>query len=216
MGSIGEDMNDILPETHKSETPKRSNLWVIGAVGAVILCGLLYSVFQAMPNLDGGKDLSRFKVGEMAALEFLPDPPAQPDATFQGPDGENVTLSAFKGKVVLVNLWATWCAPCVTEMPMLAALQKDFANADFLVVPVSVDRDTDKAQAKTRLAQLSKNGLSFYHDPRMSIVYPMKARGFPTSVLYDRNGKEIARLAGEADWHSSNASDLIQAALAQK
>jgi thiol-disulfide isomerase/thioredoxin len=169
-----------------------------------------------MPNLDGGKDLSRFKTGEMAALEFLADPPPQPDATFQGPSGNDLTLSAFNGKVVLVNLWATWCAPCVTEMPMLAALQKDFASQAFVVVAVSVDRQTDKEQAKTRLAELSKNGLSFYHDSRMSIVYPMKARGFPTSVLYDRQGKEIARLAGEADWHSIHARDLIEAALSQK
>lgn len=209
-------MNDILPETHKSETPKRSNLWVIGAVGTVILIGLLYGIFKAMPNLDGGKDLSRFKVGDMAALEFLPDPPPQPDATFQGAEGENVTLSAFRGKVVLVNLWATWCAPCVTEMPMLAALQKDFANQEFVVVAVSVDRDAEKQQAKSRLAQLSKNGLAFYHDPRMSIVYPMKARGFPTSVLYDRTGTEIARLAGEADWSRTQAHNLIEAALSQK
>jgi thiol-disulfide isomerase/thioredoxin len=209
-------MNDILPETRTSQTPKRANKWVMGALGAVILCALLYGVFAAMPNLVGGHDMARFKVGKMAALEVLADPPPQPAQSFKGPDGDDMTLGAFKGKVVLVNLWATWCAPCVTEMPLLATLQNDFAGQDFVVVAVSVDREGDKDQAKVRLGELSKGKLAFYHDPRMSIVYPMKARGFPTSVLYDKEGQELARLAGEAQWDSNEAKALIQAALARK
>jgi thiol-disulfide isomerase/thioredoxin len=207
-------MKDILPETHHSETPKRANKWVMGALGTVTLCALLYGVFQAMPNLVGGQDMARFKVGKMAALEVLADPPPQPSQAFKGADGADINLSAFKGKVVLVNLWATWCAPCITEMPMLAKLQSDIASRDFVVVAVSVDRENDKKQAQVRLAELSKGKLAFYHDPRMSIVYPMKARGFPTSVLYDKEGQELARLAGEAQWDSNEAKALIEAALA--
>jgi thiol-disulfide isomerase/thioredoxin len=216
VGDFGEDMNDILPETHKTQTPKARSVWVIGAIGGVILCGLLYGVFKAMPNLVGGGDMSRFKVGQMEKLDVLKDPPVQPIESFLGPDGAPTTLSAFKGKVVLVNLWATWCAPCITEMPTLADLQLDFADQDFMVVAVSVDRETDANEAKTKLADLSKGSLTFFHDPRMAIVYPMRARGFPTSVLYDREGKEVARLAGEADWHSPEAHALIEAALARK
>jgi thiol-disulfide isomerase/thioredoxin len=209
-------MNDILPSKHKSQTPKAVNLWIIGAVGAVISAGLLYGVFMSLPNLVGGQDLSRFKVGAMSALEIRDDPPPQPTNSFADAAGAPTTLAAFHGKVVLVNLWATWCAPCVTEMPMLAKLQTNLANKDFLVLAVSVDQEINKDQAKTRLSELSNGALGFFHDPKMAIVYPMKARGFPTSVLYDRQGKEIARLAGEADWHSPEADALINAALIQK
>lgn len=209
-------MNDILPEKHKSQTRKAKNLWIIGAVGAVICAALLYGVLSALPNLTSGQDMSRFKVGTLAALEVRTDPPPQPKDSFNDAAGKPTTLAAFTGKVVLVNLWATWCAPCVTEMPILAALQTDFAGKDFVVVAVSVDRQSDAAQAKTRLAELSKGALTFFHDPKMAIVYPMKARGFPTSVLYDKKGRELARLSGEADWDSPQAHALIDAALAQK
>lgn len=169
-----------------------------------------------MPNASRGGDINALKVGRMASLEVLADPPPQPIAIFHSPDGADTTLGAFKGKVVLVNLWATWCAPCVTEMPTLANLQSAFKNKDFLVVAVSVDRESEKVEAKDQLEALSKGVLPFFHDPKMAIVYPMRARGFPTSVLYDRHGKEIARLAGEADWNSPDAQALINAALSQK
>ena len=169
-----------------------------------------------MPNLVGGTDLSRFKVGEMSALDILRDPPPQPTQSFTDASGASTNLAAFQGDVVLVNLWATWCAPCITEMPMLADLQTEFSDTDLRVIAVSVDRLDDRAKAKARLAQLSNGALAFYHDPRMAIVYPMKARGFPTSVLYDRNGKELARLAGEAKWNSNEAHALMRAALNEK
>ena len=209
-------MNDILPESQKSPTSKASNLWKIGAVGAVLFGGLLYGVFKAMPNAASADDINALKVGQMASLVVLAKPPQQPVATFKNPENADINLSAFKGKVILVNLWATWCAPCVTEMPTLANLQSAFKNKDFIVVAVSVDRESEKAEAKDQLEALSRGVLPFFHDPKMAIVYPMQARGFPTSVLYDRHGKEIARLAGEADWNSPEAQALIKAALSQK
>jgi hypothetical protein len=88
-----------------------------------------------------------------------------------------------------------------------------------IVVPISliesVDESVDLGDLKKELAELSRGNLAFYHDPKMAIVYPLKARGFPTSILYDREGKELARLAGEADWNSSEARALIQAVIDQ-
>jgi thiol-disulfide isomerase/thioredoxin len=206
-------MNDILPESKKSEPAMARNLWKVGVLGAVLVLGLVYAVFTVVPNLVGGQDMTKFKVGALSGLEVMPKPPIQPPNVFSGPDGSPVTLAKFKGKVVLVNLWATWCAPCVLEMPMLADLQAAFAGQDFAVVAISVDRADAAQEAKSRLAELSKGKLTFYHDPRMGVVYPMKARGFPTSVLYNRKGEEIARLAGEANWSSPEAHALISAAL---
>jgi hypothetical protein len=100
-------------------------------------------------------------------------------------------------------------------MPTLAALQQGMGEKDFKVVAISVDKADEAEQAKKELAELSNDSLAFYHDPKMAIVYPLKARGFPTSILYDRQGKELARLAGEADWNSPEARALIQAAIAQ-
>jgi thiol-disulfide isomerase/thioredoxin len=209
-------MSESLPETQEAETPKKRYLWVVVLIGAIVLAGLVYGVYRALPNLSGSTDYTRFKTGSLASLEVLPEPPLQPVTTFFDAQAKPTTLSAFRGKVVLVNLWATWCAPCVMEMPTLAGLQSRFNSQDFLIVAISVDRDDTRDAAIAQLASLSKGKLSFNHDPKMAVVFPMKARGFPTSVLYDREGKEIARLAGEADWNSPQAQALIAAALSEK
>jgi thiol-disulfide isomerase/thioredoxin len=208
-------MNDSLPETHKPDTPKGRNLWIMGALLALLLAGLVYGVFRALPIGDNGDDFSRFKVGTLATLNVMAEPPVQPTASFQDIDGKSTTLAAFKGKVILVNLWATWCAPCVTEMPTLADLQRDFVDTDFSVVAISVDKEDTRVEAVAKLKELSNDRLPFFHDPKMAIVFPLKARGFPTSILYDRQGNELARLSGEADWHSPQAHALVEAALAQ-
>jgi thiol-disulfide isomerase/thioredoxin len=213
---MGGDMSDSLPETRKAETPKKRHLWVLLCIGAMLLAGLVYGVYRALPNLSDSTDYTRFKTGSLASLEVLPAPPLQPVATFLDAQAKPTTLAIFRGKVVLVNLWATWCAPCVMEMPTLASLQEKFGAEDFVVAAISVDRDDTRDEAVTQLARLSKGKLAFFHDPKMAVVFPLKARGFPTSVLYDRNGKEIARLAGEANWNSIEAHDLIAEAISEK
>lgn len=194
-----------------SAKPKKAQ-WVL--LGILLIGVLLYGLYRIVPISHGGRDLAAFAAGPLKGLEIAKDPVPQPPNSFAGPDGTPTQLSAFHGKVVLVNLWATWCAPCVTEMPTLAGLQRAMGDQDFKVVAISVDREKDAAKAKQELAELGKGSLAFYHDPKMAIVYPLKARGFPTSILYDREGKELARLAGEADWNSPEARALIQAAMA--
>lgn len=192
--------------------PKRAQ-WAL--LGALLIGIILYGVYRVVPISPGGKDYASFASGPLKGLEIANDPVPQPPDSFAGPDGSPTQLSAFRGKVVLVNLWATWCAPCVTEMPTLAALQQGMGDKDFKVVAISVDKANEAEAAKKELADLSKSRLTFYHDPKMAIVYPLKARGFPTSILYDRQGKELARLAGEADWNSPEARALIEAAMEQ-
>jgi thiol-disulfide isomerase/thioredoxin len=210
-----DDMSEEQPERDEPVTrgkPKRAQ-WTL--LGALLIGVILYGVYRAVPISQGGKDLADFAAGPMKGLETGKAPVTQPLDSFFGPDGAPIQLSAFHGKVVLVNLWATWCAPCVTEMPTLASLQQGMGNKDFKVVAISVDKADAAETAKKELAELSRGNLAFYHDPKMAIVYPLKARGFPTSILYDREGKELARLAGEADWNSSEARALIQAVIDQ-
>jgi thiol-disulfide isomerase/thioredoxin len=203
--------------TQTQEAPRAPARFPLGkAILATILVGAaaaLYVVFSAASNDQAAMSLDRFATGSLEALEVIPEPPDQPLEAFTGPDGAKTTLAAYRGEVVLVNLWATWCPPCVKEMPTLAALQREFAGQKFRVVAISVDRAAEGPQAREALDRLTSGALAFYHDPNYAVVYPMKARGFPTTVLYDASGQEVARLAGEADWASPEAKALIGAVL---
>lgn len=154
--------------------------------------------------------------GEVAALEVAKTPRTLPDLTFNGPDGQPTTLSAFKGRTVLVNLWATWCLPCLHEMPALDALQGALGGPDFSVVAVNIDtRDLDKP--KKWLAKREITRLTYYADPQATVFQDLRAarkiEGMPVSVLVDASGCELAMLQGPADWASQDALAFVRAAL---
>ncbi|MCL4164456.1 UNVERIFIED_CONTAM: hypothetical protein GTU68_002179, partial [Idotea baltica] len=106
-------------------------------------------------------------------------------------------LSDLQGKVVLLNLWATWCAPCRKEMPHLNQLQEELGSDQFEVVAVSVDRGSAE-KSKKFLAEVGANALRFYHDPTAQAGFSLMAIGMPTTLLFDREGREIGRLVGPA------------------
>ena len=137
------------------------------------------------------------------------------DAAFQDGAGKALTLSQWKGRVILVNLWATWCAPCRREMPDLARLQKELGSGQFEVVAISVDRKGAEASAAF-LKETGADNLNLYVEPSLAILNDLQAIGLPATVLIDRSGKEIGRLLGPADWASPEAIALIKAALAEK
>lgn len=196
----------------------KSQSWALKGAGWLGLFGLLaalYVLFSALSKPADETSLKRFAVGEMQKLMVVRDAPKQPLNVFYDGAGAEKRLSDFRGKVVLVNLWATWCAPCITEMPTLAALADAYKGRAFELVAISVDRNDMKARAVGDLEKLAGDRLAFYHDPGSAIAFEVKAQGMPTSILYDRNGQEIARLAGEADWSSAEARALIDAALGE-
>lgn len=131
-----------------------------------------------------------------------------PGETLQLPDGKTVTLAAYKGRIVVLNLWATWCAPCIRELPSLNRLQKAFKPDDVIVVAASMDRGgwraVDPFWRKARL-----DALAPHLDKTSQMAFNMKARGLPITIVYDRQGKEIGRITGDADWGSPEARDLI-------
>ena len=181
------------------------------ALGA---CAVLYVLFAAASKPEGGA-YARFATGGLAKLQALETPPPQPPQPLIDADGQPATLADFRGQVVVLNLWATWCAPCVIEMPTLAALQRRYGEQGLRVVAVSIDADADAAKAQRMLADLSEGTLTYYHDPSRAMAFAARAGGLPTTVLYDRRGQEIARLAGGADWSGTEAAALIEAALAE-
>lgn len=149
---------------------------------------------------------------EMAAFVKRANPEALPAFTFQGKDGKALTIADFKGKTILLNLWATWCAPCRHEMPALDRLQAAMGSDKFEVVALSLDKDgVDKAQKF--LGEIKVSHLNFYIDPTGKEGFNLKPVGLPTTLLIDAEGREIGRLAGPAEWDSEAAKALISAQL---
>jgi thiol-disulfide isomerase/thioredoxin len=134
------------------------------------------------------------------------------DFTFELESGEKAGLEAFRGEVLVVNFWATWCAPCRKEMPQLEALQVHFSDQPVRVIALSLDRGTGD-KPRRFLQELGVEQLTFAHDGSYKAGRAVGLIGLPTTLLVDRQGREIGRLAGEADWNSPAAQALVQAAI---
>ncbi|EQB05900.1 thioredoxin [Sphingobium quisquiliarum P25] len=137
---------------------------------------------------------------------------AAPDFSFTGPDGKDAALQDFAGKPVLVNLWATWCAPCVAEMPTLDSLAKAYKKDGLAVLTISQDSQGESV-VKPFFAKHKLPNLQGWTDPENQFGFHFATGMLPTSVLYDRQGKEMARVVGALDWNSKEGRDLIAAAL---
>lgn len=136
------------------------------------------------------------------------------DISFFDSAGKERALREWRGRVVLLNLWATWCAPCRKEMPTLAALERKLGSKDFEVVAVSVDRKGLEASSAF-LIEHHATALNLYADPSATVLDKVKAIGLPASILIDRQGREIGRMFGPADWNGTDAERLIRAAIAE-
>jgi thiol-disulfide isomerase/thioredoxin len=154
--------------------------------------------------------------GEVAALTMASAPLRLPDLAFLDADGQPKKLSDWRGRTVLLNLWATWCVPCRKEMPALDKLQDKLGSPDFQVVAINIDT-RDPAKPKTFLKEADLTKLDYFTDTSAKVFQELKsvgrALGMPTSVLVDGQGCEIATIAGPAEWDSDDAVKLISAAL---
>ena len=162
----------------------------------------------------GGKSLGAYAAGSLEALS-VPDAPMQaPNQTFLTPEDSTTDLSAFRGRVVVLNVWAMWCRPCRTELPTLAGLDAAYGD-EIAVVTVNVDRTPEEVQtARDFLAEHVP--LAFYSDPTFELPFRLPGRGaMPQTILIDRQGRIRAWLAGEADWNSPEARALVDALLAE-
>ncbi|MDE2364874.1 MAG: TlpA family protein disulfide reductase [Hyphomicrobiales bacterium] len=160
--------------------------------------------------------LGPFEKGEVAAAVSQKQPAPVVSLDFLGPDGKPVSTADFRGKVVLVNLWATWCVPCREEMPSLDKLQQKLGSKDFQVVAINIDT-TRPQHVRDFLRDTKIVALPFYSDPKADTFYRLKTAGkvvgLPTSFLVDRDGCELALMAGPANWASDDAMALIKTAL---
>jgi thiol-disulfide isomerase/thioredoxin len=136
-----------------------------------------------------------------------PDP--LPATGFTEQDGTIRTVKDFGGRIVLMNFWATWCAPCVREMPSLLRLQEKLGSRDFTVIALSEDRKGWEKIAPFR-EELGLTALPLFHDVGSKMMFGAKVRGLPTTILIGRDGKELGRLTGDAEWDSDEAVALIR------
>jgi thiol-disulfide isomerase/thioredoxin len=133
---------------------------------------------------------------------------------FQDDSGQRLTLADFTGRVILLNIWATWCPPCRTEMPALDALQTRLGSADFTVIALSVDGDGIAAASQFYQAN-DIRALGLYWGDDLRVQLALGIRGLPTSLLIDSTGAEISRVSGPEDWASEDALDQLSGLIAQ-
>src|ERR1700704_6413495 len=192
---------------------------VIGFAGVYGIGGLKHNAAgdsACRPAVDLARKLAPLAHGEVAALTMATEPLRLPDLAFEDADGKPKKLSDWRGRTVLVNLWATWCVPCRKEMPALEGLQARLGGSNFEVVAVNIDtRDPEKPKNFLKEANLTR--LGYFSDQKAKVFQDLKnigrALGMPTSVLVNAQGCEIATIAGPAEWESDDAIKLITAAV---
>ena len=199
---------------------------IVGAAVAALLVGaaggaaLLYAKpgqfdKAEAPAAAPKSELARFAAGSIARLETPATIEPAPAYVFQTRDGADATFADFRGKVVVVNLWAMWCAPCRTEMPTLARLAELYAGTDLVVLPINVDRTPDEVADARNFIDVHEP-LPLYSDMKFQLPFELPGRGkMPQTVLLDRQGRVRAHFSGEADWASPEARALVDALLAE-
>jgi thiol-disulfide isomerase/thioredoxin len=203
------DMSETLKERKAGEPKGRPRLVMLWAVAVVVAAAGLYVIGHGFIKPAAPVTVAQ---GDMAALTKAYAGTPEPATAFLDADGKSVTLAAFKGRPVLVNLWATWCAPCRKEMPSLAALKAAYGDR-LVIIPVSMDKAPDREKARAFIA--ANAPLPFYEDEALAMPYDIKppVEGFPTTVLYDAAGKEVARIPQDHDWSGPAAHRLVDALL---
>ncbi|PAQ00825.1 TlpA family protein disulfide reductase [Mesorhizobium mediterraneum] len=167
---------------------------------------------------DRAKTVAAAATGQVAALLPADPPQSLKNLAFNDPGGKPMTLADHAGKTVLLNLWATWCAPCRAEMPALDALQQEMGSDAFEVVAVNVDAGDD-TKPKKFLEETGVKALGYYRDSTMALFNDLKTRGLalglPVTMLIDGEGCLIAHMNGPAEWSGPDARRLVETALAK-
>jgi thiol-disulfide isomerase/thioredoxin len=214
------DMNDM-PSAEPS-APRRLG---VAALGALVLAA--GAAFLYVKDGGGGKKeasaacaaaaktaqiVAPLAKGEVAAMAIDKAPELMPELAFNGPDGQPMKLSDFRGKTVLLNFWATWCVPCRQEMGALDKLQQAAGSEKFQVVAVNIDTSR-LDRPKALLAEIGAKTLTYYADPKAEVFFQLKtggkATGLPTTFLVDPAGCALGLMSGPAAWDSEDGKALV-------
>jgi len=182
----------------------------------ILFSALLYTLLGlgAISTVASADPIRAAELAEadMKKLRFHSSPVAVSEVAFEAEDGSQMQLSDLQGKYVVLNFWAMWCAPCITEMPHLSALQNKMAEKPIEVVTVAVGRNNPAAVAAF-FEKEGINNLPFHKDARQRFSRDMRVLSMPVTVVIDPDGMEIARMLGAADWSSDNAIAMLEALL---
>ena len=218
--------------TEQSAPPPRRSpgrlrvLAIVAAAAMLVVLAGVYGIDRLRSNPDAAACAAAVNTagriaplarGEVAALAVSRKAFRLPDLAFKDAEGRARTLAQWRGRTVLLNLWATWCVPCRKEMPALDALENDLGGPNFEVVAVNIDtRDPEKPLAF--LKEVGVTHLAYYADPSARTFQDLKlagkALGMPTTLIVDPSGCEIGEMAGPAEWASADGLKLVSAALA--
>lgn len=175
------------------------------------LAAVLYTALALGANAGDLSELEALREGSMRKLALHEAPRPVPEIAIDGPDGP-VSLADFNGELVVLNFWATWCAPCRHEMPALSALQTALEGKPGRVVTVATGRNPEGAVTRF-MEEIGVENLPIYRDPKQQLARNMGVLGLPVTVILDGAGQEVARLTGDAEWDSPSALAIIEALL---
>lgn len=178
-----------------------------------IVFAALYTALACLANASMAQDLDALRTGDMRKLIVHSEVQRGSDVGFTGEDGSAMTMADYQGKWVVLNFWATWCAPCRVEMPHLSQLQTDFGGDNFAVVTIATGRNQPQAM-QAFLGEIGVDNLPLHTDARQALARDFGVLGLPVTVILNPDGEEIARLQGEADWAAPEAYAVIEALLA--
>jgi thiol-disulfide isomerase/thioredoxin len=215
------------PRDARSHARKRLAVIVLGGFAGVgVGLAAVYGITALTGNPGAGAacqaavqkahEIASLAKGEVAALSPASKPLAMPNLAFVDAQAKTRRLAEWRGRTVLLNLWATWCVPCRKEMPALDTLQQKLGGPKFEVIALNIDT-RDPHKPKTWLREVGITTLVYYADPKAKAFQDLKvvgrAVGLPTTILIDEAGCEIGYLAGPAEWASEDAVKLVQAAM---
>ena len=217
-----------MPEVNNEPYSKlrRRKLAMLGLAAAVAVVAGIYGIGRLRSNpadaacrqaVETAARIAPLAHGEVAALAVAQTPFHVPPLGFKDAEGHDRTLADWRGRTVLLNLWATWCVPCRREMPALDALQAKLGGPKFQVVAVNIDT-RDPAKPLAFLKQIGVTHLTYFADQSAQIFEDLKtagkAFGMPTTLIVDPKGCEIGDMAGPAEWSSDDGVKLVTAAIA--
>jgi thiol-disulfide isomerase/thioredoxin len=177
---------------------------------AAVAVGIYFGVHSGARSRDVERQLTR--AGKVVSYNFYSTSRALPEVRFENAEGKPLTLADFRGKVVLLNIWATWCSPCREEMPSLDHLQAKLGGPDFEVVALSIDHGGIPAVRKF-FDEVGIRRLALYVDPSGQASSTLGAIGVPTTLLVDRAGRELWRVAGPVEWDQPDVIGVIRRAI---
>lgn len=186
---------------------QRKALLALVATAILIAAGASYLLSG---ESQSQKRLQNLANGQMAGMEIYDSIRTPPETKFEDASGREFGLSEFAGRVTLVNFWATWCAPCIKEMPSLLRLQESAGGSDFQIVLVSIDRQGYEVIVPF-LDELGVTNLPSYLDRSNRLTIEVGAIGLPTTLLLNKDGAIVGRMVGPAEWDSADAIRLISA-----